>query len=104
MPGFDRTGPMGAGPMTGGGRGRCLGADVAYGRPYFRNRGAGNGRGMGYSCGFGRGGWNRAVNATYPMSAGEEINRLKAEAAFIKNDLDRINRQISNLEGSQPEE
>ena len=23
MPGFDRTGPMGAGPMSGGARGRC---------------------------------------------------------------------------------
>lgn len=25
MPGFDGTGPMGMGPMTGGGRGFCIG-------------------------------------------------------------------------------
>lgn len=32
MPGFDQTGPMGAGPMTGGGFGRCGGrAGRVYG-------------------------------------------------------------------------
>ena len=31
MPGFDGTGPMGAGSMTGGGRGFCNPADAGYG-------------------------------------------------------------------------
>lgn len=30
MPGFDRTGPMGEGPMTGGVRGRCNSDSVGY--------------------------------------------------------------------------
>lgn len=50
MPGFDQTGPMGQGPMTGGRRGRCAGA-VDYPR---------TGRGLGYGAGYGRGlgrGW-----------------------------------------------
>ncbi|RJP81357.1 MAG: hypothetical protein C4522_05565 [Desulfobacteraceae bacterium] len=104
MPGFDRTGPMGAGPMTGGGRGRCLGGDVAYGKPFFRNRGAGLGRGMGYGCGFGRGRWGGPVYPAYSVSAGEEISRLKAEAEYMKNDLDRIHSRISDLEGPQSKE
>ncbi len=31
MPGFDGTGPFGAGPMTGGGRGWCVGYAPGYG-------------------------------------------------------------------------
>ncbi len=38
MPGFDRTGPMGAGSMTGGARGRCnpaaVGINPAYAGKY----------------------------------------------------------------------
>lgn len=63
MPGFDGTGPRGAGPMTGGGRGLC--AYPAYGmQPFYganygmparslrsvgfgRSMGMGRGRGMG---------------------------------------------------------
>jgi len=38
MPGFDQTGPMGQGPMTGRGLGPC-GGGMAYGRGYGRGRG-----------------------------------------------------------------
>jgi hypothetical protein len=72
MPGFDRTGPMGGGPMTGWGRGYCGGYRGEYGPypdGYYGNRGAGFGRkfrrwlgfgrgrgfGRGYAVGFGRG-------------------------------------------------
>lgn len=34
MPGFDGTGPMGIGPMTGGGWGWCN-PSAPYARPYF---------------------------------------------------------------------
>jgi hypothetical protein len=106
MPGYDQTGPMGAGPMTGGGRGRCQGADIVYGRPFFRNRGrlTGTRYGRGFGCGLGRGGWNRSGFASYPMSLGEEISILKSEAEFLKNDLDRIHQQIATLEKSQSKE
>jgi len=54
MPGFDRTGPLGQGPMTGGGFGDCRGNYMPdfgtggrgfYSR-YGANRGAGLGRGQ----------------------------------------------------------
>ena len=36
MPGFDGTGPMGMGPMTGGGRGWCSPYGPAYGMGFVR--------------------------------------------------------------------
>lgn len=105
MPGLDQTGPMGVGPMTGGGRGRCQGADVVNGGAFFRNRGrltgVRNGRGFSFNCGSGRGRWNRPGFASDPMNLGEEISNLKSEAEFLKNDLDRIHQQIAKLENSQ---
>ena len=85
MPGGDRTGPLGAGPMTGRGAGFCPG----YGVPGYMNprvgRGYGRGRGGGFGRGFGVGGgrgwrhwyyatglpgWARAqgYNHPYPLS------------------------------------
>jgi len=52
MPGGDRTGPMGGGPMTGWGRGYCGGSQA----PRFAIGGFG-GRGRGYGRGGGGGGW-----------------------------------------------
>lgn len=53
MPGGDRTGPMGMGPMTGRGAGFCAG----YGIPGFMNPGVGWGMGpRGGRGSFGRGG------------------------------------------------
>jgi hypothetical protein len=70
MPGGDRTGPWGAGPMTGRGRGYCSGyaapgymypgPGLGYGRGFGRGfgRGMGYGRGRGWGMGYGRGrGW-----------------------------------------------
>jgi hypothetical protein len=75
MPGFDGTGPMGAGPMTGGARGFCdpayagsgpwYGRGFGYGRGYGRGRGfrRGFGPGLGWGRGYGKGlGWR----ASYP--------------------------------------
>lgn len=76
MPGFDRTGPAGMGPMTGGGRGLCnpysvgtarfapvrpfypLSARPAYGYGFWRPRwGLMRNWGMGGGRGRGRGRW-----------------------------------------------
>jgi hypothetical protein len=70
MPGFDRTGPRGEGPMTGRRQGYCAGEpqgfDQAQGRPLFGRRdrrprlglgwrrGSGRGRGRGIGRGRGR--------------------------------------------------
>ena len=53
MPGGDRTGPLGNGPMTGRRRGYCSG----YQEPGYRHSspGLGFGRGMGLGRGLGRG-------------------------------------------------
>lgn len=68
MPGEDRTGPMGKGPRTGRGLGRCGTPDKEQkdteGTPenqeneggWGRGRGEGQGRGRGRGRGFGRGG------------------------------------------------
>ncbi len=52
MPGGDRSGPMGGGPMTGWGRGFCGEAEG----PRFAGGGYG-GRGRGFGRGGGGGGW-----------------------------------------------
>jgi len=52
MPGGDKTGPFGAGAMTGRGVGYCAG----YNRPGYMNPGVGRGYGRGFGMGFGRGG------------------------------------------------
>ncbi len=56
MPGGDRTGPMGYGPMTGRGAGLCAGYNV----PGFANALPGRGGfGRGWGMGRGGGGWGR---------------------------------------------
>lgn len=50
MPGFNGTGPTGAGPMTGGGRGVCA-TDAPGFIARFVRRGMGIGRGQGLGLG-----------------------------------------------------
>lgn len=113
MPGFDRTGPMGAGPMTGGRRGLCnpaAGNTTVY-------AGYGYGRGLGLRCGFrggygaGRGGgrgygWYPPAAGfypPYPMGAGGELEMLREQAGSLKKTLDAIQRRIEAMEKQQPE-
>ena len=115
MPGFNGTGPMGEGPMTGGGRGNCN----PYGR-FSGGRGLGAGRGMrngfgrgrGYGRGFGRRGayppqgewYNRgAYGVPYSATPYDEANMLKAEAQAMKNELDALNKRIQELESQSSE-
>ena len=75
MPGGDRTGPAGLGPMTGRSAGYCAGYPVpGYMNPIAgRGRGGfGLGRGGGRGRGFGRG-WGRGFSgygAAYPYAYG----------------------------------
>ena len=111
MPGFDRTGPMGGGPMTGGARGLCNPATAGTVRAYG---GYGYGRGMGLRRGFRGGygpdrGWGRgygrgytgypaAVGPDFPVDAPDEIGMLKAQADSLRASLDAINRRLGDLE------
>ena len=105
MPGFDRSGPMGAGRMTGWGRGWCR-------RPAetMVPQGYGTGRGMGFRRGFGRG-FGRGAGPwfggyAYPPTAGaagpqtdaDELDRLRADADAMRTALESIQRRIAALE------
>ena len=109
MPGFDRTGPMAAGPMTGGARGRCIPETVGtipdfvggygYGRGMALKRGFRGGTSPGRCRGFGRGyRWSvLAASPFYPAASTSEIDRLKADAEYLRTSLDAINKRIDEL-------
>jgi len=114
MPGLDRTGPVGAGPMTGGGFGRCNPRNRASGRGSVSpgRGGRGSGWGRGYGRGFGRRGarfedqgWYGPAYGSYPgpyaVSGEDEIGMLKKEAQMMKDELNTINKRIEEL-GSEP--
>lgn len=115
MPGGDRTGPLGQGPLTGRGAGFCRGADV----PGFAN--AGYGRGFGFGRGGGRGwrhqyyatglpGWARGGHGYQPQpgvwqplstartNARDELKMLRSEARSCEETLQNINERIEELE------
>ncbi len=121
MPGGDRTGPLGYGPMSGRGAGYCAGYSVpGYfnawgGQPggvFGRMRGRGFGRGRGF---------RRAAHMGYPfytpyasvppvhpfygcaypyqgsIDSKQEMDLLQAEAEDIKAELDAVNKRIDEL-------
>ena len=110
MPGFDRTGPMGAGPMTGGARGRCNPATAAtvtayaggygYGRGLGLRRGFRGGYGPGRGRGYGRGygGYPPAAGPAYSVDATAEMDMLKADADYLEKSMEAINNRIDELE------
>lgn len=102
MPGQDRTGPNGQGPLTGGGYGRCgtnqdqpIRRGFPIGRRFLgfggrRTFGRGRGRGFGFFAD--RGFADEALNEE------NEINYLKDQAARLETALENIHNQIKNLE------
>ena len=119
MPRGDRTGPWGAGPMTGRAAGYCAGYPV----PGYMNPGRGWGRGFGrgWGRGFGRG-WGRGwyvypplaiVQPTYPQvyppapkpqTPEQEIAALEnyhkdlvAEKADLEQEMDGVKARIEEL-------
>jgi hypothetical protein len=125
MPGGDRTGPAGMGPMTGRAAGFCAGysvpgfANPIPGRGYgFGGRGMGMGRGGGgrgrrnmfYATGLP--GWQR-FGMGYPaygnaapygmpynptVTPDQELNTLKGQAEYFSNALEEIKKRITELE------
>jgi len=94
MPGFDGTGPMGMGPMTGGGRGFCspwgIGAGVrAYGIPRWRSYG------YPYRT---AGSFVPGVTPCAPqMSREQELGFLKQQAEAMRVELKEIEVRIKEL-------
>ena len=101
MPRGDRTGPAGAGPMTGRAAGFC--AELAA--PGYANWGGG-GRGMGFGRGGGGGrgfgcGWGSPLAAPIPPVAGQELAMLKQQAQRLQTDMELIQARIQELEAKQ---
>lgn len=116
MPGGDRTGPLGYGPMTGRGAGFCAG----YAAPGYTTTAFGRGRGFGGGGG-GRGrrnmfyatglpGWARQYpvnpgwggNAPYsypgPVTDESELSALKSQIGFFQNQITALNERIREIE------
>jgi hypothetical protein len=104
MPGGNRTGPMGRGPMSGRAAGYCAGYDV----PGSANPVSGRRFGLGWGGGWGRGrrhrhwfqatgfpGWVRS--RTPPMTGEREAEDLQAQAKWLQEQLDAINQRVSEL-------
>jgi len=122
MPRGDGTGPGGLGPMTGRAAGYCAG----YSIPGFMNPSGGRLRlGFGYGRGFGRGmgrGYGRPYWPAYPypmtppptayggsgfyqppVEPKQEMEMLAEEAKYLKEQLEEINKRITELEKSKKE-
>ncbi|MBU4312313.1 MAG: DUF5320 domain-containing protein [Candidatus Omnitrophica bacterium] len=113
MPGFNGTGPVGMGPMTGGGRGFCaVPAERAGNRPFagrFFGRGRGWRHGYRSKCvpgsmrtyqdypAFERGYGPRAQGLT----AQEEIEMLKEEKGFLDTRIKELHGIVDNSEKSK---
>ena len=97
MPGFDRTGPMGKGPMTGGGFGRCGGG--------FGGRGFGYGAGAGR--GYGRGFCRRFRDYVPGFSGPARVGRreqLQDYAQDLEDELALVRRRMQDLAETRSEE
>jgi hypothetical protein len=115
MPRGDRTGPMGAGPMTGRAAGYCAGYDMpgyagpGYAGPMPRGFGLGRGGGWGWRhwydatrlpgwARFGRAPAWRYEPYAEPVTREQEVESLKARAGWLKEQLDAVNRCLGELE------
>jgi len=99
MPGFDGTGPLSRGPMTGRGMGYC-GAGISV-RPRFGyGRGTGRGLGRGWFCrglGIGYGGVMQPVGPQMRKAdLREYADFLKDELKAIKGELERIEEALES--------
>ena len=98
-PGFDGTGPMGQGPMTGRAMGFCNGFNApGYANPGF-------GRGMGFRRGFG---FRRMAPATpvyrapvYPqqpqLTKEQETQMLEQETKAIEEEQKLLNKELEDI-------
>ena len=91
MPGRDRTGPMGQGPMTGRGAGVCAGYDASG----FGAQGRGRGRRRWYRAT----GLPRWARFAPQVTKEEETQALEAQAQWLSEQLETIQGRLSELEG-----
>jgi hypothetical protein len=118
MPGGDRTGPIGLGPMTGRAAGYCAGfsapgfMNVVPGRGFFgRGRGGGGHGWRNWFYATGLTGWQRAgwgwPVAQWPFPGlvpDQELNSLKGQAEYLEAALEGIRKRIEELGAKSPTE
>ena len=105
MPGFDNSGPMGNGPMTGRAQGLCnpagtgaMGNQYGYGRGMRCGRGfGGGGRGMRRGFGFSQ----PYDYAQPPVRQVDEKQALKNQADQLQSSLERIQQRLDELEDGE---
>ena len=125
MPGFNRTGPRGMGPMTGGRRGICAGyrapayPTAASWPAYHGGRGGFGGRGWRHWYhSTGMPGWARAGQglpawggyaapvSPWPVPAitkDQELEQLKHQAEYFEDALTGVKKRLEELETASPE-
>lgn len=101
MPARNQTGPLGGGPMSGRGMGKCGGNSNGTG--YGRGLGMGHHRGNGLKRGTHHGGRGLGMGRIgflndRELTPEEELKILKAEKVQAESDLNMLNEQISILE------
>ncbi len=97
MPGGDRTGPTGTGPMTGRRQGFCVGNDTAgayYGRGFGFRRGAGRNFRHGY---VGRYGHRNDTVPVFTNDKEEEKRYLEREIGVLKDRLSFLENKLSEI-------
>ncbi len=113
MPGRDRTGPRGSGPLTGRGMGFCASASPGWRQGFRPTRGGG-------AYGWGGRGWRHVYYATglpgwarggvwgprgggFAWSAEDEYNDLRDYAAGLEEELRATRERLEALKREQPQ-
>lgn len=106
MPGYNRTGPRGQGPMTGRGAGYCAseagqppvsqeGQEVVYG---MGRGGGGGGRGRGSGRGMGRGAGRNPAGSSRPGYAGANAAQsTDRQGRMLDPVLSRLEKLVAKL-------
>ena len=102
MPGADRTGPVGQGPMTGRAEGFCARSAVSRGLGYWGGRGFRGG--FGRRCGLGRGrgalGGSGGSVPTVLSPEGRALE-LKEQEKMLRTALENIRREIEAMDAGK---
>lgn len=105
MPGLNKQGPDGAGPMTGRQRGMCRRTENqslgGYGSGRGRGMGMGRGSGQGRNLQPGRRFDQNAETQSTRDAGSEELRDLKEQYQAAQQALNMIEKKIASLEGGK---
>ncbi len=96
MPGGDRTGPFGLGPLTGRGAGPC----ASYRTPGFHAyAGRGRGRGLRHGYGGAHTPGRMPVEPSLEAPQGDEEEYLKEQIGLLKGTLQKMEMRLKEMRG-----